>query len=39
MDDGEGVNRRAGSGQKTVLDRDSLQVAIQGTTYGMPFEG
>ena len=31
MDDGEGVNRRAGSGRKTVVDRDSLRDAIQRT--------
>ena len=31
MDDGEGVNRRADSGRKTVIDRDSLRVAIRGT--------
>ena len=31
MDDGEGVNRRAGSGRKTVLDRDRLPDAIRGT--------
>lgn len=29
MDDGEGVNRRAGSGRKSVVDRDSLRDAIQ----------
>ena len=29
MDDEEGVNRRAGSGRKTVVDRDSLWDAIQ----------
>ena len=28
MDDGEIVNRRADSGQKTVVDRDSLRNAI-----------
>ena len=28
MDDGEGVNRRTGSGQKTVVDHDSLRHAI-----------
>ena len=28
-DDGEGVNRRAGSGRKTVVDRDSLWDAIR----------
>ena len=31
MDDGEGVNRRAGSGRKTVVDRDRLRNAIEGT--------
>ena len=31
MDDGEGVNRRAGSGFKTVMDHDSLPDAIHGT--------
>ena len=31
MDDGKGVNRRAGSGQKTVVDRDSLLDAIRET--------
>ena len=29
MDDGEGVNRRAGSGRKSVVDRDSLRDAIE----------
>ena len=29
MDDGEGVSRRAGSGRKTVLNRESLQDAIR----------
>ena len=35
MDDGEGVNRRAGSGRKTVVGRDSLRDAIRScpTTY------
>ena len=28
-DDGEGVNRRAGSGRKTVVDRDNLRDAIR----------
>ena len=31
IDDGESVNRRAGSSRKTVVDRDSLRDAIQGT--------
>ena len=31
MDDTEGVNRRTDSGQKTVVGRDSLRDAIQGT--------
>ena len=31
MDDGDSVNRRADSGQKTVVDRDSLWVAIRRT--------
>ena len=30
-DDGEGINRLAGSGRKTVADRDSLRDAIRGT--------
>lgn len=29
MDDGEGVNRRAGSGRKSVVDHDSLRDAIR----------
>ena len=29
MDDSEAVNRRAGSGRKTVVDRDSLRDAIR----------
>ena len=29
MNDGEGVNRRAGSGRKTVADSDSLRDAIR----------
>ena len=28
MDDGEDANRRAGSGRKSVVDRDSLRDAI-----------
>ena len=28
MDDGEGVNRRAGNGRKTVVDCDSLRNGI-----------
>ena len=28
----KGVKRRAGSGQKTIVDRDSLRDAIRGTT-------
>ena len=49
IDNGEGVNRRAGSGRKTVVDRDSLGMllkgllrlrnAVRGTACGMPFEG
>ena len=31
LDDGEGVNRRAGRGRKTVVDRNSLRDAIRGT--------
>ena len=31
MDDGEDINRRAGSARKTVVDRDSLRDAIRGT--------
>ena len=31
MDDGKGVKKRAGSGRKTVLDRDSLRNAIRGS--------
>ena len=38
MDDGAVVNRRAGSGRKTVVDRDSLQDAIRRTAYGVPFK-
>ena len=38
MDDGEGVNRPAGSGRKTVVDCDRLGDAIRGTDCGMPFE-
>ena len=30
IDDNEGVNRRAGSGRKAVVDRDSLRNAIWG---------
>ena len=29
MDDGEGANRRASSGRKTVMDRDSLWDTIR----------
>ena len=32
MDDGEGVNRRASSGRKTVVDRDSLRNAIRSSS-------
>ena len=31
MDDGEGVNRRAGIGRKAVMERESLRDAIRGT--------
>ena len=31
MDNGEGVNRHAGSGRKTVVDRDSLRDVNRGT--------
>ena len=30
MDDGEGINRRAGSGRKTVVNRDGLRDVIRG---------
>ena len=29
MDDGKGMNRRASSGRKTVVDRDSLRDVIR----------
>ena len=32
MDDGEGINRRAGSGRKTVVKCNSLRNVIRGTT-------
>ena len=37
MDNGEGVNRRVGSGQQTVVNRDSLRNASRGTaSNGIP---
>ena len=33
MDDGECVNKRAGSGRKTVVDRDSLRVTIYNSLF------
>ena len=33
MNDGEGVNRRAGSGRKTAVDRNSLRDAIRGLSH------
>ena len=30
LDDGEGANKHAGSGRKTIVDRDSLWDAFQG---------
>ena len=38
MDDGEGINRRAGSGQKTVVDRDSLRDAIRSSPFSERLE-
>ena len=39
MDDDEEANRRAGSGRKTAMDRNSLQDVIRRTACGILFEG